>query len=383
MFCNKFLFSILSVSTLSACGGSGEKTVTPLPVETPVVIPSTPTKLTNLQLAIKVNAALALYNEWFTHITTLTTNELVMFRDTHTGVDKKAIKVSWTSSGKVTTQELNSFQVPRGTLTADFNQDSILDIYAFSHGRELPDQVSDKGYKNTLFWGSTNEYTAVDTVAEYTHSACTTDINGDGYPDIVDNNVYHHKPIQKINNGDETFQEHKLPKEIENTSYTWCTGADVNNDGYGDIIFGGNGNEYHTVVLSNGHKLKEVINLPFYDAAHGSASVSLLAKDIDMDGCIDVMSHVTNYDTESLIITYTGDCTGNFEVNSEHRTTYPLAYNLTDTSMGIVLTYDGLISTEVAKSLLISVSDNTVSYNELESSTIDQVDVITQLKFLD
>src|SRR5438270_733633 len=79
--------------------------------------------------------------------------------------------------------------------------------------------------------------------SDYSHSACTGDINGDGHPDIYVGNIYgvnNITPRLLLNDGTGHFTiGGSLPGELEDPNftarYTTCTFADVNADHVPDL----------------------------------------------------------------------------------------------------------------------------------------------------
>ena len=125
-------------------------------------------------------------------------------------------------------------------MVADFNGDGRPDVFIADTG---DDRDPYAGFQNTLMLsapaGKLVDATAtLPQASDYSHSACTGDINGDGHPDIYVGNIYgvnNITPRLLLNDGTGHFTiGGSLPGELEDPNftarYTTCTFADVNGD---------------------------------------------------------------------------------------------------------------------------------------------------------
>lgn len=128
---------------------------------------------------------------------------------------------------------------PRKAVVADFNKDGIPDVFVACHGY---DSSPFPGEKSQLVLSSgRGQYTVSDVgETDFTHGASSADINGDGYPDVVvavGNNIYFYinqkngtllKDTTRISNIDPSLPYYNI--EL----------VDVDSDGKLDVIVGGN-----------------------------------------------------------------------------------------------------------------------------------------------
>jgi hypothetical protein len=131
---------------------------------------------------------------------------------------------------------------PRKMLVADFNQDGIPDVFVACHGYDgtpLP------GEKNTLLLSNkkgTFDVSEVGTVGFY-HGAAAADVNGDGYPDIVVTDILNAGTGKQvywyINNKDGTFTKDETRVPLVGGPYFTTEAVDVDGDGNLDVIIGG------------------------------------------------------------------------------------------------------------------------------------------------
>jgi len=198
------------------------------------------------------------------------------------------------------------FAGPNNLVTADFNQDGMIDLL-------VPDQGPDTGtfpggYSKILT--PTNTGTIVDSksmplTSNYTHDAAAADINGDGYPDVLEVNSIFGPNVEAarilINDKQGHMLESlgRLPTDVENCiGGGWSSGAfvDVNGDGYPDIVLGGdfNGVNVHfpNMILMNdstGHFTKTRYYLPDMPLGPNSTTDFITTIDINKDGKPDLL----------------------------------------------------------------------------------------------
>lgn len=129
---------------------------------------------------------------------------------------------------------------PRKAVVADFNKDNIPDIFVACHGHDVWPFA---GEKNKLVLSkSRGVYTTIDIGnVDFSHGASAADINNDGYPDIVvatGTDVYFY-----INQGNGSFVKDTtkiIHGDYNLDQYYSVELIDINNDGKIDLLVGGN-----------------------------------------------------------------------------------------------------------------------------------------------
>jgi hypothetical protein len=154
---------------------------------------------------------------------------------------------------------------PRKAVVADFNKDGTPDVFVACHGY---DSSPFPGEKSQLVLSTgRGQYTVVDVGdIDFNHGASAADINSDGYPDVVvsvGNNIYFY-----MNQKNGTFIKDTTRISNVNTSlpYYNIELVDVDNDGKVDIITGGHEFEGATTKIvyanSDGTYGSRVLNIP-------------------------------------------------------------------------------------------------------------------------
>ena len=200
----------------------------------------------------------------------------------------------------------------RELLTADFNRDGRPDIFVADHGHVNdadPNQVRGGGQDHLFL--STGDGHLVDATANlpqqlsFTHSAAVADVNGDGAPDIFENNVgcCGRDPRQAeilLNDGAGHFSVEPdglrgfITDIYGNTHSYACAFADVNGDGSPDLVVGGGeevGANASQVLLNDGHgRFTFLTTLPPTTGPPNNAFViDMKAADVNGDGKIDLV----------------------------------------------------------------------------------------------
>lgn len=140
---------------------------------------------------------------------------------------------------------------PREVLFADWNGDGLLDVYVASHGWDASPWP---GEQNMLFLSNgdgswRNATSTLPQVADFSHSAATGDVNGDGKLDIVVGNQLGQllsPPYVLLNDGAGHFQkvDNLLPTSPgqalahDYQSVTTMALVDLDADGHDDLVLG-------------------------------------------------------------------------------------------------------------------------------------------------
>lgn len=131
---------------------------------------------------------------------------------------------------------------PRKPIVADFNKDGRPDVFVACHGW---DASPFPGEKNKIILsqpGGTYVINDASPDVGFFHSASAADLNGDGYPDVVlVNNFDSKRALVLLNKGDGTFVREsgtRLPTSLVG-NYFSIELLDINEDGVLDLILGG------------------------------------------------------------------------------------------------------------------------------------------------
>jgi hypothetical protein len=153
---------------------------------------------------------------------------------------------------------------PRRLLVADFNGDGRPDVFIADEGQDVPPSL---GYQNTLAISAPGGK-LVDATAnlpqrwDFSHAAAAADVNGDGSIDLFVGNLGRADSSILLNDGTGHFHDEPdgIPAKLADPGQSIITSAvfaDVNRDGFPDLIVGGGSNGLYTtvpvVLFNNGH----------------------------------------------------------------------------------------------------------------------------------
>lgn len=132
---------------------------------------------------------------------------------------------------------------PRKAIVADFNRDARPDVFVVCHGWDASPFPGEKNQIILSQPGGTYDICEASTDIGFFHSGSAADLNGDGYPDVVLVNSSDEKRVLVLlNKGDGTFIREsgiRLPTSLGNGNYFSIELLDINEDGVLDLILGG------------------------------------------------------------------------------------------------------------------------------------------------
>jgi hypothetical protein len=211
--------------------------------------------------------------------------------------------------------QLPSAEAPREIVVADFNGDGRPDIFIANHGWDADPFA---GETNTLLISNadgtyTDRSSTLPQTADFSHSACVGDINGDGKLDIYVGNISGSAKIAPyflMGKGDGTFTQKKtgLPSRMISLEekFLSCLFVDADQDGFPDLVLGthGDGGYVDNIILFN-DGTGDFTKRPRYVLPVGplgnadSLSIDIMSLDINRDGRPDLLVLSTNKSSAS------------------------------------------------------------------------------------
>jgi len=222
-------------------------------------------------------------------------------------------------------------QHPRQMLIADFNGDGRSDIFIADHGQ---DSNLFPGYQNTLVLSSPggkmiNATSNLPQQSDFTHSAASGDIDGDGDVDLFVGNIYGDTKVPPqvwVNDGSGSFSidDKRIPVRFTDFSfgtYTASQFVDINKDGFLDLILGAaNDPSTPVLLLNDGYGYFEELPNAFPPKLCSEKDITLYIEstDFDNDGLPDlILASTSRYKGRYLqILINNGDGTFTDETKS-------------------------------------------------------------------
>jgi hypothetical protein len=247
----------------------------------------------------------------------------------------------------------------RNIIIDDFNSDGLADASFTEHGYDFPPFP---GHTDYLFFqtaiGKLVDVTTsnLPPIQDFAHSSCAGDFDMNGGLDIMTTNGGTFKLL--MNDGDGVFADEKEarlplsvisidyiienglqnsipPDEHEDLFYSWwwCASINVDGDSDVDIVLGGANSDGKRTLDGDDLSHKHVILFNdglghfSYDSARSRIQSTTVASatlepavtimgvdDFNTDGCQDLISASTNYETQQDTNFFLNDCSGTFSL---------------------------------------------------------------------
>ncbi len=206
--------------------------------------------------------------------------------------------------------EFQAVNTAHSLTTGDFNRDGYMDVAVVAHRPKTPSE----GVIVMLGDGMGGlSVVAKLPVGDHNHGIITADFNNDGHLDLVANTDSATAPtvptnVEHVYFGDGTgqFPQHDMYKIDVKAGPLDSQAADVNNDGYPDLILAGAGPNPAGVMLNDG---TGKLGAPTYFGSGFFTTRSATVADFNNDGNLDIV--VTN-EFGVTITLLLGDGTGSF-----------------------------------------------------------------------
>lgn len=235
----------------------------------------------------------------------------------------------------------------------DFNGDGLDDVVLVGHGYDYDPFPGTQDYyfmqdSNGMLVDLTTSN--MPQIKDFSHGSCKADFNNDGYTDIyiaagdsfkllINNGVdfTSKHPLTNyeqlsasyaLENGFVSFGQGREQDFISQTTFWWCEATDADGDGDMDVILGGGMGSHINDLDGNSLAFSHVILFNHgtaeftYDnstsmipsSEFSGAVTNMIAYDFNSDGCEDLVTNVTDYQTGQDINVYESNCDGTYSV---------------------------------------------------------------------
>lgn len=199
---------------------------------------------------------------------------------------------------------------PSKIVAGDFNRDGISDLAIAAAGAS----VSRRGSEIIICCGSKDglfSYKSRLTAGVRSSALLTTDLTGDGVPDIIALNEISHNFIVYRSNGDGTFGYSKNYRAGDGAH--WVIAEDLDLDGNMDLVTANIDSTHISVLIGNGDgSFRPPVK---YDIHHNLVH-AVTAGDVNGDGVPDLL--IANLNSLAITILY-GNGDGTFSFGAEYR----------------------------------------------------------------
>ena len=176
----------------------------------------------------------------------------------------------------------DSFLGIKSQIVVDFDNDGYMDCLTSDY--EIKFNSGDNVNCEIIDLGGYRGYTAV------------VDMNNDGLYDVL-RCSYNESPVVMINKGERKFDHYKLGERFE--SLILCGVADMNNDGYADLIISQNSNVITVAMGSASYTFEETYS---YLLTNGYWYTDTAIFDVNNDGVLDIV--LEQKDSDGIYVIY-------------------------------------------------------------------------------